>query len=349
MAETKKKQKASEPVFIIKPALKRGGLDYLHISLIALVLVLVALAFSLAYFKQGVVLENCQYGIVNGTCSAPKYNSTQALAAAERVLASYAYVNSSLSLLPYYSEVGLANVSFIQSENEWFIQIPYEDPLLNYKTFYVSMLLSGNNLTLVQPFLQTVKPVSYTNNSVVSLGVVNISGRVLCTTKTPIPVYLMVDPYAPGAMQSINNAINLSDSLRNSINMSYKIIFTNYSRSFYSGYGTGTTQDLGRYLLCTSSQKDFAGYVANLSKVFVGRPLDNLTLYQTAEGSGINLTMLSACMDNSTQTLQFQASLAQLYNIVSTPQYVVDCKYSAIPQTVGEAINYTLDSLNQSS
>jgi len=74
-----KASKNKEPVFIVKPALKRGGLDYLHISLIALVIVLIALAFSLAFFKQGTVVKNCYYGVVNGTCATQQYNSSQVL------------------------------------------------------------------------------------------------------------------------------------------------------------------------------------------------------------------------------------------------------------------------------
>ena len=347
MAERKNKAAApKEPVFIIRPATKRGGLDYLHISLIALVVVLVALAFSLAYFKQGVVLKNCQYGIVNGTCSQPQHNSTEALAAAERILASYAYVNSSLSLLPYYSDVGRANVSYIQQQNEWFVNVPYTDPLLNNQTFYISMLLNGSTLSLVQPFLQTVAPAQRTNNSVVSLGVVSIANKVFCTSNAPIPVYLIADPYAPGAFQSIATAINLSRQYAGRVNLTYKMVFTNYSISQYRGYGSATTQDLGRYLLCSSTQPNFGGYVANVSKVFNGRPIDNITLYQTAIGSGLNMNALNGCLANSTSVLEFQATLAQFYNVVTTPQFIVDCRYSALPQTASRAISYTINQIS---
>jgi hypothetical protein len=52
--------KRKEPVFIVKPALKNFGLDYLHIILIALVIILIALAFALSTFKQGTIITNCQ-------------------------------------------------------------------------------------------------------------------------------------------------------------------------------------------------------------------------------------------------------------------------------------------------
>ena len=52
MAKNVKKTE-KEPVFIIRPAMKNYGLDYLHISLIVLVIILVGLALALSFFKQG--------------------------------------------------------------------------------------------------------------------------------------------------------------------------------------------------------------------------------------------------------------------------------------------------------
>ena len=188
------KKMPREPVFMVRPALKRGGLDYLHISLIALVIVLIALALSLSYFKQGTVIKNCSYGIANGTCSMPQDNASQVLGAAEKILAGYAYVNSSISLLPYYSEPDKANVSYIQSQNAWLVKMPYTNPLLGNNTYYFSMLISGSNLSLVQSFYQNTIPPQQTNNSVVSFGTVQIAGKVACQTKEPIPVYLITGP-----------------------------------------------------------------------------------------------------------------------------------------------------------
>ncbi len=347
--EKKSKEQQKGPVFLVKPAFRMGGLDYLHVSLIALVIVLIALAFSLAYFKQGVFIKNCQYGIVNGTCTAPMYNSSQVLDAAEKILASYSYVNSSLELLPYYSEPNKANVSYAPDQDLWFVNIPYEDPLLNNSVFYISMTLSGKNLSLVHPYLQTVAPVIKTNNSVVSLGTVQIAGKVACRTTTPVPVYYITDPYAPGAFAGIAAAVNLTAAYGNKINMTYDFIFTNYSSRWYAGFGTQHTQLIGEYLYCSSAQGRIGSYATNVSKVFNGQPLDNVTLYQTAEGTGLNLTELNTCLSNSVTTLTYQSQLAGFYNIVSTPQLVVNCQYSSIPQTASDAVNYALSQINQST
>ena len=121
-----RRRRTAEPVFILKPALKNYGLDYLHIALIALVVILIALAFALAYFKPGVVIKSCDYGAVNGTCTQPVHNSTQALEAAERVMASYAMINTSFSLLPYYALVNDSKVSYLpDAERIGSSMVPY--------------------------------------------------------------------------------------------------------------------------------------------------------------------------------------------------------------------------------
>ena len=346
--EQKPRKTKQEPVFLVRPALKRGGLDYLHISLIALVIVLIALAFSIAYFKPATLLKNCQYGLVNGTCSTPQYNSSQALDAAEHILASYVYINTSLSLLPYYSEPNKANVSFLPSRNLWLVDVPYVDPLANNEVYHVSLLLYGSNLSLARPLIQTVGPTQQTNDSTVAFGTVQIYGKTFCATRTPMPVYLIEDPYAPGAFAAIAKAVNLTITYQKSINLTYDFVYTNYSSSWYAGYGTYQTQLIGRYLFCSSMQRDIAGYASNVSKIFVGRPIDNQTLYQTAVGSGVNLVMLNACLANSTTTLSYQAQLARFYNIQFTPQFIVNCRYSSIPQTVESAVNYTLNQIKPS-
>ena len=335
-----------EPVFIVKSALKHGGLDYLHISLIALVVILIALAFSLAYFKPAAIVKNCQYGIMNGTCVTPQYNSSQVLAAAGKVLANYANVNSSLSLLPYYSEPNNANVSYLPAEDQWVVNIPYIDPFAQSETFYISMMLSGKNLSLIKSYLESINPGQSGNNTVVSLGTVQIGGKVFCQDAAPFPVYMITDPYAPGAFAGIAKADNLSKEYPGKLNVSYDFIFTNYSSSFYTGYGVQQTQLLGEYLYCAANQDMVASYSANITKVFNGRPLSNVTLYETAIGSGLNATALSTCMSSSTSTLDYQAKLASFYGIVQTPQLVVNCRYSSIPETVDYAINYTIGKLN---
>jgi hypothetical protein len=349
LAKRQSEKKATrEAVFIVKPALKHGGLDYLHISLIALVIILIALAFSLSLFKPNSIIRNCQYGILNGTCIQPKYNSTQAITASGKILASYSFVNSSLSLLPYYSEPNKANASYLPNSNEWLVNVPYIDPLANNSMFSISFLLSGSNLSLVNSYLQSINPNMQGNNTVVSLGTVQLSGKVYCQTTTPIPVYYITDPYAPGAFSGLAKAINLSSIYHGKLNMSYDFIFTNFSARWYSGYGVLQTQAIGNYLFCSAAQNKIAQFSANVTNIFDGRPLSNDTLYQTAIGSGLNASSLNACLANSTTSLDYQAKLAGFYNVVSTPQIIVDCRYSTIPETAGYAINYTLSRINSS-
>ena len=344
MVENRKNGK--EPVFIIRPAVKRFGLDYLHISLLVLVVILVALAFSLSVFRRGVVLQNCQYGVVNGTCAALEHNGTQALQSAERILASYATVNTSFSLLPYYSLINQSQAAYLPNQDRWLVVIPYLNPLLNNEKSNFSMLLYGSNLTLASPFIETIKPASPTNNTVQGLGFVNIYGRALCTTSKPIQVYLVTDPYAPGAIQSLYTALNASRQFNGSVNMSYYFIFSQYAAGFYNGYGIQKTQALGQYLSCASRQPGkLAGFLSNLTILYKGLPVSNYTLDQVEIGSGMNTTRFNACLNTSAANLNYQASLAGLYGVTVTPEFITDCKYASIPQTLGYAINYTLKSI----
>lgn len=336
---------SKEPVFIVKPAFRHYGLDYLHISLIALVIILVGLSFALATFKPGVLLQNCTYGSLNGTCNTPIHNSSTALAAAERALASYAYFNTSLSILPYFTLVNQSQVSYLPSSREWLVVMPFLNPAFNYTKFNVSMLLYDSNLTLALSSLQTLKPIYYPNNTVVALGTVSYYGKAPCSLSKPIPVWFVIDPYAPGAIPAMYTGINTSKKYGPAINLTYHVIFTGYASKFYSGYGTAYTQNLGRYITCASKQPRFTQFLSNLSIAYSGNPINNQTLYQIVLGSNLNITPFNTCMQNVTSYINNQALLAKLYNIVSTPQYIVNCRYGAIPQTLNYAINYTLKSL----
>ncbi len=333
---------AKEPVFLVKRASKLGGLDYLHVALIALVIVLIALAFSLANFKSVIV---CQYGISsNSTCITPKYNQSQVLQAAGKVLANYQYVNSSLSILTYYSYLNKSKVSYQPSTNTWSVIVPYKDPFTN-STLNVSMEFYDSNLSLETPFIQMVKPKSVTNNYVVAQGVVAISDKTTCVSNTPEPVYLITDPYAPGAIHSILQAINISKNYPNKINMSYKFVFSGYSISNYKQYGEKQTQLLGAYLACGSVQKEFPQFMDTLQATYNGIPLPNDTLYSMAQASGFNMSAFGTCMANVPSKLIGQEQLASFYNVTFTPIYIANCKYEAIPSTANELVNYSLNSL----
>jgi hypothetical protein len=346
--EKMSKISSKEPVFIIKPAFKNYGLDYLHISLLALVIILVALAFALSTFKQGVVLTNCQYGSdANGTCNTTIHNSTQALAAAEKVIAAYSNVNTTLSLIPYFSLINQSKVSYLVQTKQWLVVVPYIYPYDTSKAYNISLLLYDSNLTLVNSFIQTLRPATPTNNSVVALGTVSIYGQAACKTATPIPVYVVADPYAPGVLNTLNTSIKVAKQYGNKINVSYFFIFSGYSIQNYGGFGVNQTQQLGRYMECASKQQGrFPQFMSNLSIAYTGKPLANNTLYDVELGSGLNTSEFGTCMQNVTRTLNIQAEFATLYHIISTPTIIVNCRYSTIPQSMNYAINYSLMNLN---
>lgn len=344
MPEKSQIRKGSAPVYIIRPAFKNFGLDYLHISLIALVVILVALAFALSAFKPGVVIQNCAYGAVNGTCVMPRHNGTQALAAASRALASYATVNTSLSLLPYYALINRSTAAYLLGQGEWFVTIPSRNPFDN-TLFNFSVLLYDSNLSLAYSYYPAIKPVLYTNDTVVAPGVVGMYGKSLCTTSEPVPVYAITDPYATGAMPALYAALNATERYGTAINMSYYFIFGGSAIRFYGGYGQDTTQLLGRYLSCASKQSagSFRAFLSNLSIAYMGVPLYNNTLYDVAQGSSLNMSSFGACMTDSVSSLNRQAQLASFYNIIATPEFVLNCKYATIPQTLDAAINYSVN------
>lgn len=337
------KGKANEPVFIVKRASRLGGLDYLHVSLIILVIILIAFAFELSTFKTTV---QCNYGAhLNGTCITPKYNSTQAMDAAEQIIASYSTINSSLALLPYYVLPNESNVSFIGRQNEWLVTMPYKDPFTNSRLTF-SMILYGQNLSLARPFMQTLSPVSHTQNMAIGAGAISLSGKVLCTSKPPYPVYMITDPYAPGAFSAIRDAINASAKYNSTINMTYKFIFEGNSIEKYHTYGANGTQLLGMYLACASAQPKFNDFMSNLSTVFDGNPLPGGILSSVVDGAGLNVSQFNTCMESVPNVMEHQAQLAVFYNITETPAFIVDCKYQAIPQTLDSVINYTIQHAN---
>jgi hypothetical protein len=339
----KKDSEQNAPVFLVRPAFKNLGLDYLHITLIVLAVILAVLAYSLSGFK-GTTLPsqassvNCTFGVLNGKCATPSHTSAEALLASEKVLASYSSINSTLSLLPYYSIVNRSVVSYLPNAGEWLVAVPYINPL-NGENLQLSMLLYDSNLTLAVPFQQMIKPITFSNYTVVSKGVVSIPGKSACTQSAPFPTDLFIDPYSPGDFQSISEAINASRSA--DLNVSYEFIFTGYSARFYQNYGESTTQFMSKYLLCAVAQHALPQFLSNLSIAFHGQPLSNYTLAQVATASNLKPNALEGCLLNSTAVLQNQQTLADFYNITSGSLFVLNCKYISIPQTLGEGINYT--------
>ncbi|MEM0150152.1 MAG: hypothetical protein QXW10_04615 [Candidatus Micrarchaeaceae archaeon] len=339
--ERNKALKKNEPVFIVKPALKNYGLDYLHISLIVLVVILVVLALALTVMKPATVIKNCPYGIVNGTCFTPSYTKAQVLQAVGRILASYSSVNTSLSLLPYYSLINESSITYLPNESEWFVVVPFRDPYVSNAIYNYSVVLDSN-LSIGQAYIQSIKPLYYTNNSVVSPGVISIYGKTLCSTSKPMPLYLIVDPYAPGALNAVRLASSVSSIYGNSLNVSYDFVFGGYAQNFYAQYGTEYTQNIARYLFCAYKQGSIGAYASNLSSAFNGYPLSGNVLSNVASESKLNMAELAGCLNSSYTPLAYQAQLANLYNVVSTPTFIANCKYEAIPQTLNNTLSYAL-------
>ncbi|MGC8670006.1 MAG: DsbA family protein [Candidatus Micrarchaeia archaeon] len=337
-----------EPVFIIKPAIKNYGLDYLHISLIILVLILIMLSFSLAITKPTKILQNCPYGISNGSCSKLPNTYQQVMQAVGHILAGYSSVNTSLSLLPYFALFNETKAYYLVNGSKWLVIVPFKDPYISNAIYNFSMVLNSN-LSVNQSYLQTIKPAYYSNDSVVGNGVISIYGKTLCNTTKPIPVYLIDDPYAPGSIKAINLLVKDSSTYGNAINTSYFFVFGSYAQNLYNEYGVGYTQNLGYYLFCASKQGMISQFASNLSTVFNGYPLSNSSLSEIAESAKLNMSSLAQCLGSSYDALSHQATLANFYNVVSTPTFIVNCKYEAIPQTLNNTIKYALNEVNKSA
>ncbi len=342
----KNKSDKKEPVFIVKSASHLGGLDYLHISLIILVLILVALAFALATFKQGTLLETCSGNVINATCMPNNaINASELIGvhdALGRILASYGSMNSSLSLVEYSSLINQSKIYYLTNQSMWLAIVPYKDPLYKNETFNISFILN-KNLSLNSAYLSTLRPNTYTSNKVVSLDTVSIAGKYLCNYSKPLPIYYFTDPYAPGFISDINASIALAKKYGNTINVSYNFLFTQYAQSYYSSYGRVSTQQLGDYLVCASSQPKFNAFISNLSMDYNGKPISNATLYQMVEGSGLNISDFNSCISNAPSTIDSQSNLAAFYNITTVPTYIIDCKYQAVPYSINSAINYVIN------
>jgi len=348
MARSENQGRKDEPILLVRPAIKSLGLDYLHVSLIILIVILVALAFALSMFRPGPIVSNCQYGLtVNNTCITPDHTPAEALNASEQVLASYASTNSILSLLAYYSLPNQSTVSYLSNQSEWLVSIPYKDPTVNYTRFHFNILLYDSNLSIVHTFVQAPQPASITRNRVTRYGAVSIYGKTSCTytPNTPVPVYGFIDPYAPGAIRALEAGINVSNRIPLA-NVSYKFIFTGYSLALYSTYGINATQQNGADLWCASLQPSrFRAYLANYSLLFNGYPIAASNLYQIAQGSGLNISKFNSCITAAPQKLNAQAEFAQYYDVAVTPTYVVNCQYQTIPETLGAVINSTLQQI----
>ena len=334
---------AKEPEIIVKRIGRFGGLDSIHISLLVLVVLLIAVLLVVSYSKpisiRNTTVENCTYGMLNGTCVYPIHSEAEVTSQAERILASYGYVNTSLSLLPYYSDVGNMSVSYMPESKEWLVRIPVTNAISG-SSFYVSFQIYDSNLSLATPYIQAIAPSSIVNNMVVSEGVVKAYNKFACPVQYPLPVYLFIDPYAPGSIQALSNIENLSSRFGGKLNVTVKVLYGPYSEMIASQYGSQNAQSLGKYILCASMQDNFSKFVGGLNAIYSNSYVSGATLNNLAKFSGINTGELDSCMANATSLMNRQSLLAKFYNITSTPIVVTDCMYLSLPQTEPNAICY---------
>ncbi len=334
--------KIREPSILVRPINRMGGLDNIHVALLALVAILVILLLMVSYYSPAVPSNSTRtttvVNVSNGSYSTV-HTPSQIKSIAEQFLASYAQTNSSLSLLPYYSDVSSMTVSYLPSGRDWYIQIPSTNPS-NNATFYLSAIISDSNGSIMTPFIELARPSGSTKNAVVSQGVVRLAGKPSCISQNPLNVYWFMDAYAPGSIQSLRNVASLESAFGSSVNVSIKILYGGSTTQIAGQVGTLNAQELGKYVLCSSTQANFSKFVSSLNSVYDNNYLSQNALQSLSATAGINQTALNSCIANSDSAINAQALLAQYYNITSNPAIVVDCEYQAIPQTINKAACY---------
>ena len=345
-----KTEKIKEPGIIIRPIGMLGGLDWLHITFGVVIALLLALLLVVSYNKpvlttNSTTQSNCTYGyLLNGSCAVPLHSAAQVKGAVERLLASYATVNGSLSLLPYFSNVSSISETYLPQSGEWYVGLKATNPA-NNQAFTVSFLVNDSNITKATPQTQVAAPSSVSKNYVISQGAVRLAGKYVCSEQAPMSVYWFVDPYSPGSIRSLANATALEGRLSGSVNVTVKIINGPSTEGMAGAFGTDNALTLGRYVFCASQQPNFRNFTSDLNSLYSGSYIQPSTLAGLANVSRLNYTSLSACIGNATQVINNQALLASYYNVTQTPSVVVDCAYQALPQTAAAALCYANSTL----
>ncbi|MDE1873927.1 MAG: hypothetical protein KGI04_02295 [Candidatus Micrarchaeota archaeon] len=334
--------KVKEPSIVIRPLGRFGGLDNLHLMLIVLIALLIALLLVISYGKPILVLpSNNTTSTGNATAI---HSASQIKAVAERVLASYATINSSLSLIPFISNVSGMQVSYLSGSGSWYVQVPARN-FANNVAFSLSFVINDSDTSKVTPLLETVLPSSISNNSVVSAGVVSLFGRYECQSASPVNVYWFVDPYAAGGVSSLLNASEIDRIYGSNVNLTLKIIVGSDTERIGSQVGLFDALYLSKYALCASQQSNFSAFASGLNSAYSGAYLSQNDLASIAAQAGLNSTQLTSCINASSSAINTQALLAQYYNITYNPVAVVDCHYLALPQTARSALCYADNSL----
>ncbi len=337
-------RKISEPSILVRPVSRLGGLDNIHLALIVLVAILLLLVIAMSFNTKITVLNStCQ------NCSSSQYSTThtsgQVLLQAEHILASYSSYNTSLSLLPYISNVSAAKVSYLQDLGDWYVSIPYIGPI-NGKSYTFGLLINDSNLSKFSPMTQTISPASISQNYVISEGVVKLHGSTSCPLQNgSVPVYWFIDPYAPGAVSSLINASNLERRFGGNVSLSVKLLTSQYSLQVANTYGLNNTLLLGKYLICASGQRNFTAFVNAVNSTYQDRYMPAYLLRELALQSGINSTSFNSCLASSQEMINGQYVQAKYYNITSSSVVLTDCQYLSVPQTAVNAVCYSNSSL----
>ena len=337
-------KKISEPSILVRPVSRFGGLDNIHLALIVLVVILILLVIAMSF--------NTKITVLNSTCqncssvqSSAVHTPQQALLQAEHILASYSNYNNSLSLLPYISNVSGAKVSYLQNSGEWYVSIPYTGPI-NGKSYVFGVLINDSNFSKFNPLAQTISPASISQNYVVSEGVVKLHGATSCTAEGgAVPVYWFIDPYAPGAVSSLLNASKLENRFGGSVNLSVKLLTSQYSLQVADTYGLNNTLLLGKYLICASEQHNFTTFVNAVNATYQDKFMPAYLLRELASQSQINSTSFNSCLSSSQGMINGQYVQAKYYNITSSSAVLTSCQYLSVPQTAQSAVCYSDPSL----
>lgn len=344
MATKANKNSVKEPSVVIRPVGNLGGLDNIHLAMGVLIIILIGLLVAVAFTKPAAILTtnssamNCTYGSLNGKCAVPMHNASQIRTRAESFLASYNNVNTSLSLLPYVSNVSRMNISYSAQTGQWQVSFPATNPATN-TTFQFAMDINDSNMHVV-PLIQTIAPPISTNNTVVAKGVVQIAGQPACSNSTPLQLYWFVDPYSPGGIASLGQMVQLQNKYQSNVSIGVKILFTQYSQNIAATYGLNSSLALSSYLFCASEQSSFPNFLNVLNRTYNGAYLPGTQLVGMASNAGLNVSQLNSCVASAGTIINRQAILAKYYNVTSSPAIVTDCRYLSIPQTTNAAIIY---------
>jgi hypothetical protein len=364
------KKKQDNIDIVVKPVGNLGGLDRIHVALGILVLILVALLLMVTYSYHSPVISNattttttinnnnsntislktCAYSFVNGTCAPnPVHSQAEVMSQLEKIIASYNNVQGQISLLPYLSKIQNSTIIYNPNNQVWYAVIPALNPNTE-NNFYITFSIYDKNLSVQFATTQMAQPSEILNNSVVSQGVVSLSGKFACKSNNSVQVYWFMDPYATGSVQSLQKEIALQNRFGRSVNVSLEMLYGPASSSIANTAGTANTQQLERYILCASKQNNATNFETNLQSAFSEQYISGSILSSIANASKLNISSLNQCVNsaNTTVLLNRQALLAEYYNISTTPVVIVNCKYMAIPQTTYNATCYADPSLCQS-